>query len=275
MKPSFGLIPRTGVLKTTDSLDTIGFLAAHALTLRPILDAVRVRGPDYPFVYRRVDRVGPCPKATDRPWRIAVVRTHVWAGAEAYARELVEELANQIATAPGYEVEELAWPSELERTHSVHATIYTKSLSYYFQQESKSHSEISPIMAEMIEDGRSITNQEYREALEIQESMSDTLDDLLADYDMVVSLGTASSAPPRSKPEIPDPSLIWTLCHVPTVAVPYAKSATGMPLGIQMVGRRWNDYLLLQGIEELVAKHVLPAGSQSIAAACSCVPDLK
>ena len=42
MKPSFGMIPRTGVLKTTDSLDTIGFVAAHAKSLRKILDHTRV-----------------------------------------------------------------------------------------------------------------------------------------------------------------------------------------------------------------------------------------
>jgi Asp-tRNA(Asn)/Glu-tRNA(Gln) amidotransferase A subunit family amidase len=29
-KPSFGLIPRTGSLKTTDSLDTIGYFVARA-----------------------------------------------------------------------------------------------------------------------------------------------------------------------------------------------------------------------------------------------------
>lgn len=264
MKPSFGLIPRTGVLKTTDSLDTIGFLAAHGASLRPVLDAVRVHGPDYPFVYRRVDRRGPFPKEKGRPWRVAIARTHVWNGARPYAQKTVEQVAERIAAVPGFEVAELTWPALLERTHEVHATIYAKSLSYYFQQEAKSYAEISPIMAQMIEDGRTIPNEQYRDALLVQEEMSETLDEQLAQVDVVISLGTSSAAPLRGQTEIPDPSLIWTLCHVPTVAIPCARSPEGLPLGIQIVSRRWNDYLLLQAIEDLVAAGALPAGSLPI-----------
>ena len=50
MKPSFGLIPRTGSLKTTDSLDTIGFLSSYGTDMREILNLLRVKGPNYPFV---------------------------------------------------------------------------------------------------------------------------------------------------------------------------------------------------------------------------------
>ena len=35
-KPSFGLIPRTGVLKTTDTLDTVGILSSHGSNLRNV-----------------------------------------------------------------------------------------------------------------------------------------------------------------------------------------------------------------------------------------------
>ena len=55
-KPSFGLIPRTGVLKTTDTLDTIGILSSHGSNFREVLDIIRVRGPNYPFVYQNIDQ---------------------------------------------------------------------------------------------------------------------------------------------------------------------------------------------------------------------------
>ena len=35
-KPSFGLVPRTGILKTTDSLDTVGFLTTNLYKLSRI-----------------------------------------------------------------------------------------------------------------------------------------------------------------------------------------------------------------------------------------------
>ena len=265
MKPSFGLIPRTGVLKTTDSLDTIGFVAAHAKSLRPILDRARVTGPDYPFVYRHVDRFGPRPKAAGQPWRVGFVRTHTWGAAEGYAQQAVEQLVTAIAGQPGFEVDEVEWPSELGLAHEIHSTIYAKSLSYYFKNEKLQSSQITPIMRSMMEQGEAIDSARFAVALRQQERLSEALAQVLSPYDIVVSLGTGSVAPPRGEEEVADPSLIWTLAHVPAVAVPAFRGPGGLPFSAQIVSRRWYDYGLLQAVEELVDRGVLPAGSQAVA----------
>ena len=51
-KPSFGLIPRTGMLKTADTLDTPGFFCSNGKSIKYLLDNIRVRGKNYPFVYK-------------------------------------------------------------------------------------------------------------------------------------------------------------------------------------------------------------------------------
>jgi Asp-tRNA(Asn)/Glu-tRNA(Gln) amidotransferase A subunit family amidase len=38
---------------------------------------------------------------------------------------------------------------------------------------------------------------------------------------------------------------IWTLLHVPCVAIPTGKSPKGLPLGIQLIGPRMGDSRLL------------------------------
>ena len=264
MKPSFGMIPRTGVLKTTDSLDTVGFIAAHGKSLRKILDYSRVSGPDYPYVYKNVDSRGNYPKQTDRPWRIGFIKTHVWEGAEEYTRQAVLDLVKRISGEKNFDVEEIIWPDDLCEAHKVHSTIYSKSLSYYFKNEAKVSTEISPIMNKMIADGESISLDNLQHALRQQDMLSEKLDEMLSSYDMVLSLGTSSSAPVRGEHELPDPSLIWTLGHIPSVTVPSSRCPDGMPFGVQFISRRWNDYLLLQGIEELINRGVIPSGSQEI-----------
>jgi Asp-tRNA(Asn)/Glu-tRNA(Gln) amidotransferase A subunit family amidase len=264
MKPSFGMIPRTGVLKTTDSLDTVGFVAAHAESLRSILDVVRVKGPDYPYVYKNVDSQGELPKPSSRPWRVGFVKTHTWDTAADYARQSVENLAKKIDSEIGFEVEEIEWPSDLKVSHDIHSTIYSKSLSYYFKNENKMESHITPIMKEMIEAGELISVAQLKLALVNQESCCVKLDKLLMSYDFVLSLGTSSSAPLRGVEELPDPSLIWTMGHLPAIAAPTFRCPEGLPFGVQFVSRRWNDYLLLQGIAELVNRGILPSGTQSI-----------
>ncbi|MEK6857253.1 MAG: amidase, partial [Nanoarchaeota archaeon] len=46
-KPSFGLIPRTGMLKTTDTLDNVGLMARTIDDLELLFDVVRVSGIDH------------------------------------------------------------------------------------------------------------------------------------------------------------------------------------------------------------------------------------
>ena len=264
MKPSFGMIPRTGVLKTTDSLDSVGFIAAHAESLRPILDVVRVKGPDYPYVYKNVDSRGLLPKSQNRSWRVGFVKTHTWDTAAPYARKSIEDLAKSIGSETGFELEEIEWPIDLQASHDIHSIIYNKSLSYYFQNERKMESHVTPIMKEMIEAGELISPDQLKLALVNQDIYCGKIDKLFMPYDFILSLGTSSSAPLRGVEELPDPSLIWTMGHLPAIAAPTFRCPQGLPFGVQFVSRRWNDYLLLQGIAELINLGILPAGSQEI-----------
>lgn len=261
MKPSFGLIPRTGVLKTTDTLDTIGFLCAHGRSLRPVLNTVRVRGPNYPFVFRNVDLPGEMPKGRSKKWKVGYVKSHIWPKAQDYAKQNLASLAAQIDRHRLFHVEEISWPEQLSESHQTHNTIYVKSLAYYFQQEVDAGTKISTTMSAMIEDGKRVTGVEFLAALEKQVTYCKIVDSLFQPYDFVLSLGTSSSAPLRHETEIPDPSLIWTLCHLPVVAAPTSRCPAGMPYGVQIVSRKWNDYRLLQAIEEMIDLGVLPAGS--------------
>ena len=69
------LIPRTGVLKTTDSLDTVGFFSFFGSDLRRILSSVRVSGKNYPQVFENVDMRGPCPKPDGANWKIDFIQS--------------------------------------------------------------------------------------------------------------------------------------------------------------------------------------------------------
>ncbi|TGM60685.1 amidase [Leptospira vanthielii] len=264
MKPSFGLIPRTGVLKTADSLDTVGFLASHGKSLRPILDTIRMKGPDYPYIYKHIDSKSEYPKTKDKVWKIGFVRTHTWESAEPYAKDSFLEFINQLSNQKSLHVNEVEWKESISESHTIHEKIYNKSLSYYFQNEEKAGEHISKIMRNMIELGKDISPSQYKDALRKQEYIAKEVDAMLESYDVVFSLGTASHAPLRGVEEIPDPCLIWTLSHVPSIAIPLYRSPSGLPIGIQAISRRFNDYLLLQLIEEFIDNGIFPKGSMRI-----------
>lgn len=265
MKPSFGLIPRTGSLKTTDSLDSIGFITSNGKNLKILLDSCRVTGTNYPFVNKNVDLRGDYPKNLKEPWRIGFIKTNIWDNAEEYVRNEVISFINKLKQDHNFDVTEVSWPNKFCEVHKYHETIYNKSLSYYFKNEKKLELNLlTPIMREMINKGESISLEELTSALNFQEEFCSKINDLFINYDFLISLATSGSAPLRNEKVKDDPSLFWTFGHLPTISAPQFRSPTGMPFAIQFISKKWDDYLLLQGIEELINRGLINGGSQKI-----------
>ena len=264
MKPSFGMIPRTGTLKTTDTLDTIGFITSHGRNLKPILDSIRVTGPDYPYVYKNIDSCQCIDKNRNKKIRIGFIKTHLWSSAKSYVQSNILSLVEKINNEDGYEVEEIETPSELFSVHDVHQNIYVKSLSYYFENESKYYDSISDTMKKMINSGLSITPEKFKYSLKKQEEYCDVVDKIFSSFDAVISIATAESAPKREQEELDDPSLIWTLTHVPSITAPVFRDIDGMPFGVQFTAKKWGDYRLIECVEDLILRGIIPSSSQPI-----------
>ena len=64
----------------------------------------------------------------------------------------------------------------------------------------------------------------------------------------------------REEAERPDSCLLWTLCGLPALNVPAMVGPQGLPIGIQLASRRYNDYLLLSFVEELSKWGLAPDG---------------
>jgi Asp-tRNA(Asn)/Glu-tRNA(Gln) amidotransferase A subunit family amidase len=256
-KPSFGLVPRTGMLKTTDSLDSVGYFVSHAADLEVVLDALRVHGRNFPISHAALNDAARQSAPVGRPWRVAVVRPHIWEHVPDYA---AQALAQWVDKLPGnrFEIVDVALPTGLERAHHVHETIYNRALAYYFKEEFKRAELISPVMNRLILAGQQVSNAEYEAALEEQVQLARRMDATFADCDVIVTLSTAGEAPPREQEEAPDSALMWTLTHLPAVSAPAFLSPSGLPFGLQLVARRYNDPLLFRFIEEVVGLGLLP-----------------
>ena len=269
-KPSFGLIPRTGMLKTTDSLDTVGFFVGHAKDLGPVLDALRVDGRDYPISHAAFSdaarQASPAERAAHgerRPWRVALLRPQVWSHAPAYARQSLEAWAWLARQTMGARIEivEPELPYELAECHRVHATIYNRALAYYFKAEHERAELVSPVMRGLIEAGLRVTPEEYAAALERQVELARIAERFMRGFDVAVTLSTAGEAPLRHVEEAPDSALMWTLAQLPAISAPAFRSPRGLPFGLQLVARRYNDPLLLKFVADAVQAGLLPANA--------------
>jgi Asp-tRNA(Asn)/Glu-tRNA(Gln) amidotransferase A subunit family amidase len=192
---------------------------------------------------------------------VGLVRTHKWKNAPQYAKDALEDFFRKLSKERGIKAEEANIPKAMERTHEIHERIYNKALSYYFKGEHKKSDFVSPIMNYLIDSGNKITIKDYMQAISDQNELIRKMDSFFKDYDIIISLSTAGEAPPREVTELPDPALMWTLTHLPVVSVPIFHSPSGMPFGIQIVARKYNDYLLFSFLDELGKLKLIPEHS--------------
>jgi Asp-tRNA(Asn)/Glu-tRNA(Gln) amidotransferase A subunit family amidase len=54
------------------------------------------------------------------------------------------------------------------------------------------------------------------------------------------------------------------LGHIPSVSAPVFRCPEGLPFGVQFISKRWNDYTLLQAIEDIINKDIIPNNSLPI-----------
>jgi len=258
-KPSFGIIPRTGMLKTTDSLDTVGFFARSVNDLEIMFDVLRVRGADYPLSDAALSDSSRQNKGP-RPWRIGLVRGPKWNDAEPYAQQALIRFAHDLSEEPDMIVSEIDLAESFSRAHDIHGVIYDKTLSYYFKNEFRQHTLISPIMYEIVTRGNQVRVEQYQRALEDQSAIASEFDSLMMEYDAILTLTTGGAAfEGLDRVDRPDNCLIWTLCGAPAVNLPVFQDDKKMPFGAQLVARRYNDILLLGLLHALREKEIIPS----------------
>ena len=250
-KPSFGLIPRTGVLKTCDTLDTIGWMTRAVTDAELLLNALRVRGRDYPNVERGLAaaaRFDP-----DKPLRLGYCMPPKSDLVEPFTRDSMDRLVNELGNRPDIRIDEVDLRGTLADSHETHRKIYHKSLSYYFQRELKQSAKISDVFLRIVEDGTAIALSEYEHALDRQQELSDAAAAATEGFDALIMPTVAGEAPPLGVEEKPDACLIWTLCGMPSMSLPMLTGPSGLPMGVQLVGARYGDYTLLY-----VARRIFP-----------------
>lgn len=245
-KPSFGLIPRTAMLKTTDTLDTVAFMARSVEDLSLMFEIQRVRGPNYPIVDREMnDRSRYA--IDNRAWRVGLLngpKSHL---ESPRVKEGMKRVAQRLGDA-GCRVEGAQLPPSFTNAYEIHETIYRKALSYYFRTEWRhDRSQFSEALTHMIEGGETISTEEYLSATAAQTVLANAFDQWMSDYDILLTPSAADDAPLETVgTDVADHSLLFTMCYAPSISVPVLSGTAGLPVGVQIASRRFNDYLLLQ-----------------------------
>lgn len=242
-KPSFRLMPTGGMKTFAWTLDTTGFFAASVKDVA--LFAALASGREL-----KAD-------AMQSPPRIGLYRSAIWNDASSEMQDAVQKAAD-IAAKAGAQVVEIDEPAELTRARDIHALIQNYEAAISFGHELAYHADrLSTILRETLEEGRTITPPQYDEGRRVARHARKAATTLFSDVDVLLTPSAPGSAPRNL--ETTGSALfnkLWTLTGNPSVNVPGLKDASGMPLGVQAIGRFGRDKSTLQAahwLERLLA----------------------
>jgi Asp-tRNA(Asn)/Glu-tRNA(Gln) amidotransferase A subunit family amidase len=254
-KPTHGLIPRTGVLQLSRTLDHVGFFSRNVEDLALLAEQLAGyddRDPDT-RPRARIPFKSLASEEPPIPPMLAFIKTPHWERVDPETREAFAELTENL----GDRVEEVELFPSAADAWDWHKTIMEAEMAANLEREWRSgRDKLSPQLAGLMERGRETRAVDYQRALRSIAPLVESFDELFMErYDAILTPSAPGTAP-KGLQSTGDPVFcsLWTLCGMPALSMPLMQGANGLPLGVQLVGRRNFDARLMRTARWMVEK---------------------
>jgi Asp-tRNA(Asn)/Glu-tRNA(Gln) amidotransferase A subunit family amidase len=240
-KPTFGLVPRDGVLVQSPTLDTVGVFARDVETLQRWLAIVMNKIADEKAT-----------ATTSSALRIHVVQNWLAHVSSGMRDALVR--ATQALRARGHEVVEITLPREIDDMIQHQRTIQNvEAARAYERYRTKERHHVTPALLEQLDAGAAIPESTYQDALRHADAARTIADDLLNQCDAWLMPAAPGAPPLLSEHTTGDPlfNRLASVLGTPAISVPGMRDAAGLPLGLQLVAKRGMDASLLSAASTL------------------------
>jgi len=253
-KPTHGLIPRGGILRLSRTLDHVGVFARtlddvglaceQLIGFDPADPDTRARA-RIPF--REIAAAEP-----PLPPLLAWVEPPGWERAEPQMREAFDEVRDAL----GDRVITVPLGESAGRALAIHRTILDAELAFNLAADhERGAAAMSAALREQIERGQRVTAFDYQQAVSRIAAINQGFDEIFERCDAIVT-AAAPGVAPAGLETTGDPSYctLWSLAGMPALSMPLMKGEAGLPIGVQLVGRRDSDARLLRTARWLVAR---------------------
>jgi Asp-tRNA(Asn)/Glu-tRNA(Gln) amidotransferase A subunit family amidase len=253
-KPTHGLMPRTGMLKLSRTLDHVGLFARRLEDIALLAETLTGWDWDDPDTRPRATAAWREIAAQEPPLPplLGFVKPPVWDRAAAETREAFAELATQLAA----RIVEIELPPSTAGMLDWHRTVMEAEMAANLDREFEQGRErLSDSLREQLARGRQITALDYQKAMARIPLLNAAFDEMLERCDAFVTPAAAGTAP-KGLASTGDPAFctLWTFCGMPAISLPLMQGTDGLPLGVQLVGARGADARLLRTARWLEAE---------------------
>ena len=238
-KPSYGLINRAGVKALSDPLDTIGFIARSVDDVA--LFAAAANG----------ERTAPDLAHPGTP-RIALCQTHEWPHADEDTRAAFAHAEASLGKA-GVHLRDLQLPLLFSQLLQAQKEVMAFDLSRSLADERlRNPGQLSEGLSDLLAQGLRIPVERHHANLQLAASARAMIPSLLGDTDALLAPSAIGEAPGIEQTGDPVFGRVWTFLGLPCVHLPFFRGRTGMPVGLQLIGRHGEDLALLRAARALL-----------------------
>ena len=244
-KPSYGLISRSGVLKVSDKLDTIGVFGRSVKDVALLAKSlIRKDLYDTSTIYFSSDRMlDVCEEKLEFDPKFIFYKTKNWKNINKKSQEAFEFLIKSFKK----NIELYDEPSYFKEIPKYHQIIHEVDMANNFQvYYDKDKSKLSKEMNDAISRGLKYSAKDYSDAIDFMKQSYESYKEVFEDYYGILTpssngvadkgLGSTGSA---------DFQKIWTYLGLPSISLPLLTGENDLPLGLQLVGNKFDDLRFL------------------------------
>jgi amidase len=257
LKPSWGRVSRAGVFALAPSLDHIGPMTRSAADAATMLGVIAGADPDDPTAAQETvpDYLAALGEGM-RGLRIGIDRALIAAGADADMVSATEE-ASAVLARIGALLRDVTFPSPNAAVRDAVALCGVEAAVAHEATYPLRASEYGAVLTGLLEAGRSLDGFAVSKILLRREAFRGELNALFRDIDLLIMPAMnvaaptlADMAPARRTAAATQARLRFTapfdMSGHPTLTLPGGKTASGLPVGFQIVGRHMQEALVLR-----------------------------
>jgi aspartyl-tRNA(Asn)/glutamyl-tRNA(Gln) amidotransferase subunit A len=253
LKPTFGEVPCEGVVPLSTTCDHAGPMTRTVGDARLVLAALTDA------------REGVAAPAS---MTFGIPSGYLLARLDADVRRRLAEVRRRLEAA-GHTMRETEIPSAAMTPDVYLHIVLPEAAQYHAPMLARYADRYSPGVRLRLEMGRYVLAEDYVRAMELRKMLTAQVDDALTRCDALLLPALAIAAPPLGAATVdidgtPEPvraamlrlTQLFNLTGHPAIAIPSGLTASGLPVGMQLVGRRhdtWGLLALAEAVEDQIA----------------------
>ena len=262
LKPTYGRVSRAGVLPLAWSMDHVGPMTRSARDCALMLSAIAGYDPADPTTsVLPVPDYGAALTGDVKGLRVGLLRAHFTDPAAADVRAAVEASAKQLEQA-GAVVDEVNLTQVIHVATGSAAIVASEALAYHAPWMRSRPQDYQPDVRERLRLGAFVNGAHYVRAQQIRALVTREVDEALARRDVLLAPATPLVAPVLGEREASlgdGPSDVraallrctrpFNFSGHPACAAPCGFTAGGLPIGLQIVGRPFDEATVLRVVD--------------------------